>query len=91
MLGEDTLMADMLGEDTLGADTLLAHTMMADTLGEDMLGCGCWRWLCGKSLFFTPNVHLFGFLLIVCHGLGHPSLYVLYTAAVARVVAEYCV
>ena len=84
-------MADMLGEDTLGADTLLAHTMMADTLGEDMLGCGCRRWLCGKSLFFTPNVHLLGFLLIVSHGLGHPSLYVLYAAAVARVVAEYCV
>ena len=84
-------MADMLGEDTLGADTLLAHTMMADTLGEDMLGCGCRRWLCGKSLVFTPNVHLLGFLLIVSHGLGHPSLYVLYAAAVARVVAEYCV
>ena len=86
MLGEDTLMADMLG-----ADTLMPGTLMTDTLGADTLGCGCWRWLCGKSLFFTPNVHLLGFLLKVSHGLGHPSLYVLYSAAVARVVAEYCV
>lgn len=50
--------------DMLMTDTLVAHTMMADTLGKDMLwedtlGCGCWRWLCGKSLFFTPNVHLY--------------------------------
>lgn len=50
----DMLMADMLGEDMLGA-----HTMMADTLGADTLGCGCWRWPYGKSLFFTPNVHLY--------------------------------
>ena len=54
MLGEDTLVAHMLG-----ADTLVAHTMMADTLGEYTLRCGCWRWLCGKSLLFTPNVHLY--------------------------------
>ena len=54
MLRAHTMMAD-----TLGADTLVAHTMMADTLGEYTLGCGCWRWLCGKSLFFTPNVHLY--------------------------------
>ena len=59
MLGEDTLMTDMLMADMLGEDMLGAHTMMADTLGEDMLGCGCRRWLCGKSLLFTPNVHLY--------------------------------
>ena len=54
MLGADTMMAD-----TLGAHTLVAHTMMTDMLGADTLGCGCWRWLCGKSLLFTPNVHLY--------------------------------
>ena len=54
MLGEDTLMTDMLMADMLGEDMLGAHTMMADTLG-----CGCWRWPYGKSLFFTPNVHLY--------------------------------
>ena len=86
MLRAHTMMAD-----TLGADTLVAHMLVADTMMADTLGCGCRRWLCGKSLFFTPNVHLLGFLLIVSHGLGHPSLYVLYAAAVARVVAEYCV
>ena len=59
MLGEDTLMADMLMTDMQGEDMLGAHTMMANTLGEYTLGCGCWRWLCGKSLFFTPNVHLY--------------------------------
>ena len=47
-------MADMLMIDMLGA-----HTMMADMLMAATLGCGCWRWLCGKSLFFTPNVHLY--------------------------------
>ena len=50
----DMLMTDMQGEDMLGA-----HTMMANMLGAHMLGCGCWRWLCGKSLLFTPNVHLY--------------------------------
>ena len=87
MLGEDMLMTD-----TLGADTLVAHTMMADTLGGRHAGV----WLLAvavreESLLHTQRSPLLGFLLIVCHGLGHPSLYVLYAAAVARVVAEYCV
>ncbi len=52
-------MADMLMTDMLMTDTLVAHTMGAHTMMTDMLGCGCRRWLCGKSLLFTPNVHLY--------------------------------
>ena len=82
----DTLMADMLMTDMLVADTLVADTLVADTLG----------WLLAvavreESPLHTQRSPLLGFLLIVSHGLGHPSLYVLYAAAVARVVAEYCV
>ena len=49
----------MLGAHTLMTDTLMADMLMTDMLVEGMLGCGGWRWMCRKSLLFTPNVHLY--------------------------------
>ena len=54
MLMTDMLMTDMLGEDMLGA-----HTMMTDTLGAENAGVWLLAMPCGKSLFFTLNVHLY--------------------------------
>ena len=45
--------------DMLMADTLMADTLMTDTLGAENAGVWLLAMPCGKSLFFTPNVHLY--------------------------------
>lgn len=59
MLGAENTGSRHTGADMLMADTLMTDTLMTDTLGAENAGVWLLAMPCGKSLFFTPNVHLY--------------------------------